>query len=967
MRPPRGPVRRPRPGARTTAAALLPLLLAGALLVLAPPGVAAAADGVTTEEATVPSSTGADAVDLDTTLYLPGSASAEDPAPAVVLAHGFGGTKDSVADDARDLAGRGFVVLTFSARGFGASTGQIGLDDPRYEVADLSTLLDRLAERDDVLLDAPGDPRVGVAGASYGGALSLLGAAYDDRVDAIAPQITWNSLAAALFPNAGGPADGATLAATAQGEGGVYKRLWAGLFFGVGSVPTAGGLLDALGGGGGVDATDLPAVDPATLDPAAVEQALTCGRFRAEICAAYADAAATGTLTPEIAEILDRSSPAGVLDRISAPTLLVQGTQDSLFGLGQADANARGIAANGTPVRVVWYDGGHDNGASARVTGSLRDEVAGWFSWHLRDEGDPDRGSDPGTGFEFPAPTGVATSGLTVQGGSAARTVVADAYPGLDGAEPAERRPVAVSGPAQPVVTPAGGTPAALTTVPGLGAVTAALGGATVEIPGQFAAFDSRPLDEAVEVVGAPTVDLAVSSPTGTAVLFAKLYDVADGGAPTLPAGLVSPLRLTGISTDPAAPTEVTVTLPGIVHRFEAGHTMRVVVSSTDQAFALPAEPAVYSVALADGDGAVLAVPEVDGTPVGDSAATRWWVLLGVVVGLALLGWSAAVLWGRRQRRRVSEVEPDGEDVPLRFEGVTKAYKDGFVAVRDLSFEVRRGQVLGLLGPNGAGKTTSLRMLMGLIRPTEGRISVFGHAAGPGKPVLSRLGSFVEGTGLMPHLSGRDNLRLYWAATGRPEADAHMAEAIEVAGLGAAIDRPVRRYSQGMRQRVAIAQAMLGLPDLLVLDEPTNGLDPPQIHAMREVLRSYAATGRTVIVSSHLLSEIEQTCSHVVVMAKGQKIAQGTVEEIVGTGGSVLVGLASGASAADADRAVAVLEALPGVTVDRTDDGLVADLGAGTTRARALQALVAAEVPVEAFTPRRRLEDAFLALVGEGS
>jgi ABC-2 type transport system ATP-binding protein len=229
--------------------------------------------------------------------------------------------------------------------------------------------------------------------------------------------------------------------------------------------------------------------------------------------------------------------------------------------------------------------------------------------------------------------------------------------------------------------------------------------------------------------------------------------------------------------------------------------------------------------------------------------------------------------------------------------------------------------------------------------------------------VLSRLGSFVEGTGLQPHLSGRDNLRLYWAATGRPVEDAHMDEAIEVAGLGAAIDRPVRRYSQGMRQRVAIAQAMLGLPDLLVLDEPTNGLDPPQIHAMREVLRSYAATGRTVIVSSHLLSEIEQTCSHVVVMAKGQKIAQGTVEEIVGAGGAVQVGLADDA---DADRAVAVLEALPGVSVERTDEGLVAELD-GTTRVQALQALVEAGVAVDAFTPRRRLEDAFLALVGEGS
>uniref|UniRef100_UPI0034DEAD53 ATP-binding cassette domain-containing protein n=1 Tax=Modestobacter roseus TaxID=1181884 RepID=UPI0034DEAD53 len=487
----------------------------------------------------------------------------------------------------------------------------------------------------------------------------------------------------------------------------------------------------------------------------------------------------------------------------------------------------------------------------------------------------------------------------------------------------------------------------------------AALSGGTLEVPGQFAAFASPELDEAVEVVGAPQVRIAVSSPTGEATLFAKLYDVGPDGTTTLPAGLVSPLALTDVSTDPATPTEVAVTLPGIVHRFEAGHTMRVVVSSTDQGYALPADAAVYTVGLAD--GAELAVPEVAGEVQATAGTARWWVLLGVVVALGLLGWLVAVLWGRR-RRRADTPAADGEDVPLRFTGVTKAYKDGFVAVRDLSFEVRRGQVLGLLGPNGAGKTTSLRMLMGLIRPTEGRIEVFGHDAGPGAPVLSRLGSFVEGTGLQPHLSGRDNLTLYWAATGRPVADAHMDEAIEVAGLGAALDKPVRSYSQGMRQRVAIAQAMLGLPDLLVLDEPTNGLDPPQIHAMRDVLRSYAATGRTVIVSSHLLAEIEQTCSHVVVMAKGRKIVQGTVEEIVGTGGSVLIGLADDA---DADRAAEVLAGLAGAgPVERTDEGLVVDLGP-TSRAAALTALVQAGVAVDQLTPRRRLEDAFLSLVGE--
>ncbi len=940
----RGPVR-PRSGARRALATLL--LLVPGIVLGAPP--AAAADDVRTEDARVAAGAGADAVELDTTLYLP--AADELPAPAVVLAHGFGGSKESVAADARAMAGRGYVVLTFSARGFGDSTGQIALDDPRREVADLSALIDVLAERDDVVQDGDGDPRVGVAGASYGGALALLGAAYDDRVDAIAPQITWNSLTSALFPSQTGAAPGATPAATPQGDAGVYKRLWSGLFFGLGSAPS-GDLLDVLGGGGDGGGDQDGAV-PAGVDVADVTQALTCGRFAPEVCAAYQSAASTGTLTPEAAAVLDRASPAGVLDRITAPTLLIQGTQDSLFGLGQADANARGIAANGTPVQVLWYAGGHDTPAGGGVTGELRDAVGDWFDVHLRDV-------DAGLpAFEFPAPTGLGTAGTVgrVQGGT--RTVTAESYPGLDGRAPVQRTDVELTGPLQPVVSPAGGTPAALTTVPGLGALSAALGGSTLEIPGQSASFQSAPLDSAVEVVGAPTVALDVSSAGGAATLFAKLYDVAPGGGTVLPAGLVAPLSLTGLSADPARPTRVQVTLPAIVHRFEAGHTMRVVVSSTDQGFALPAQPAVYSVALADA-GAGVSVPLVPGTTVAAGGSVRWWVLLGGLAVLGLLGWGAARLLGRRRDRQVSVVESDGEDVPLRFEGVTKAYKDGFVAVRDLSFEVRRGQVLGLLGPNGAGKTTSLRMLMGLIRPSEGRISVFGHAARPGAPVLSRLGSFVEGTGLLPHLSGRENLRLYWAATGRPAADAHMEEAIEVAGLGAALDRPVRRYSQGMRQRVAIAQAMLGLPDLLVLDEPTNGLDPPQIHAMREVLRSYAATGRTVIVSSHLLSEIEQTCSHVVVMAKGAKIAQGTVEEIVGAGGAVLVGVAE----ADTDRAIAVLTGVPGVSAGRTDDGLVAELG-GVPREVALRALVEAGIAVDQFTPRRRLEDAFLALVGE--
>ncbi|MDQ3526837.1 MAG: ATP-binding cassette domain-containing protein, partial [Actinomycetota bacterium] len=190
------------------------------------------------------------------------------------------------------------------------------------------------------------------------------------------------------------------------------------------------------------------------------------------------------------------------------------------------------------------------------------------------------------------------------------------------------------------------------------------------------------------------------------------------------------------------------------------------------------------------------------------------------------------------------------------------------------------GQVVGLLGPNGAGKTTTLRMVMGLIHPDEGSVHVLGERVRPGAPVLRRVGALVEGPGFLPHLTGRDNLRAYWAATGRSMAEAHLDEALDVAALGAAADRQVRAYSHGMKQRLGIAQAMLGLPEVLILDEPTNGLDPPQIAAMRPILARYAAAGRTVVVSSHLLAEVEMTCSHVVVMHAGRVVAAGSVADV---------------------------------------------------------------------------------------
>src|SRR5690349_6908200 len=254
-------------GPRTLAVLRLPVaLLAATLLTLGFAGTAAASTAPRTveERVDVPAGPGqAGTIALDTTLYLP----ATTPAPAVLVAHGFGGTKASVDADARALVDRGFVVLAWTARGFGASGGQIALDSPDYEVADARALVDRLAARPEVLQDGPGDPRVGVTGGSYGGALALLLAGYDRRVDAVAPMITWNDLGQALFPNAAAvpgslPAD--TPARGAFGSDGVFKRGWAGVFFSAGLAPGGGARGAAEGATAPTDAATGGATDCAT-------------------------------------------------------------------------------------------------------------------------------------------------------------------------------------------------------------------------------------------------------------------------------------------------------------------------------------------------------------------------------------------------------------------------------------------------------------------------------------------------------------------------------------------------------------------------------------------------------------------------------------------------------------------------------------------------------------------------------
>lgn len=806
--------------------------------------------------------------------------------PAVLLAHGFGGSKDDVRQQAEDLARDGYAVLTWSARSFGKSTGKIGLNDPKGEVADVRKLIDWLAKQPQVQLDKSGDPRVGMAGASYGGAIALETAGLDHRVDAIAPAITYWNLADALFPN------------------GVFKKLWAGIF---------------VNSGGG------------------------CDKFETRLCRMYQRVAESGTPDAQAVKLLQERSPSAVADRIKVPTLLMQGQTDSLFPLGQADAAAKAIRANGAPVDVDWIAGGHDGGD--RENGRVQARVASWFDRYLKD----DKSADTGPVFRVTRTGGVdSTDGQAMLRGASGET-----YPGLESGQ----RSIALTGREQSFDNPAGSNPPAVSALPGLGggglSQLSSLGvGVSLDFPGQFAGFESAPVTDDLRITGSPTATVHVKSTSDDAVLFGKVYDVGPGGArQVLPSQLVTPLRVEGAK----AGKDVTITLPAIDHDIEKGHRLRLVLASTDLGYASPAAPATYTVSL-KGD---LKVPTAPGVATADTSlpAWVWWLpLAGALTALALL------LTGRR-RTATPAPDPELAEVPLVITDLSKRYARSAdrYAVKELSFRVEKGQVLGLLGPNGAGKTTTLRMLMGLIKPDGGEIRVFGHAIRPGAPVLSRVGAFVEGAGFLPHLSGRENLELYWQATGRPAEDAHLDEALEIAGLGDALARAVRTYSQGMRQRLAIAQAMLGMPDLLILDEPTNGLDPPQIREMREVMIRYAAAGRTVIVSSHLLAEVEQSCTHLVVMDRGRLVQAGPVAEIIGSGDTLLVGTGTPLD----EPVVEKIAALPGVvSAVPTDDGLLVRLDADGSAQRLVVELVRLEVPVQAVGPHRRLEDAFLTLIG---
>ncbi|WP_431035926.1 ABC transporter ATP-binding protein [Streptomyces sp. P6-2-1] len=303
----------------------------------------------------------------------------------------------------------------------------------------------------------------------------------------------------------------------------------------------------------------------------------------------------------------------------------------------------------------------------------------------------------------------------------------------------------------------------------------------------------------------------------------------------------------------------------------------------------------------------------------------------------------------------------------IETEGLTKRYPGDRLAVDGLDLRVPEGSVFGFLGPNGSGKTTTIRMLLGLIAPSAGRARLLGgEMPGAERRVLPHVGALIEGPALYGFLSGRDNLRRMDAAdptASRADRERRVAEALERVGLAPAAHRKARTYSLGMKQRLGLAAALLRPRRLLVLDEPTNGLDPQGMREIRALVRALAADGTTVFLSSHLLDEIEQVCDHVAVMAAGRLRAQGRVAELLAARAARVT-----VTTWDTEEAVRVLAAHGVRDVRPEGPGrLSGEPPAGLDPAALNAALVGAGVRVRAFgTEAITLEERFMELTGEG-
>ena len=298
----------------------------------------------------------------------------------------------------------------------------------------------------------------------------------------------------------------------------------------------------------------------------------------------------------------------------------------------------------------------------------------------------------------------------------------------------------------------------------------------------------------------------------------------------------------------------------------------------------------------------------------------------------------------------------DGRNALIETRNLTKRYGSHIIAVDSLNLTIRRGEVYGFLGPNGAGKTTTLRMLLGLIRPTSGTASVLGRPPGDPKS-LARVGALIESPAFYPHLSGWRNLRVIARYAGVPKE--RIEAVLEAVELTDRTSDKFKTYSQGMKQRLGVAAALLKDPELLILDEPTNGLDPAGMADMRALIRKLGSGDRTVLLSSHLLGEVEQICDRVGVIRNGKLVAQGTVGELRGQA-RLLV------RADPMDRARQLVEEMNGVEQVQVSDGALVLATDAAQAGEITRELVTSGVVVSELRPvERSLEETFLELTGQ--
>jgi ABC-type multidrug transport system ATPase subunit len=301
------------------------------------------------------------------------------------------------------------------------------------------------------------------------------------------------------------------------------------------------------------------------------------------------------------------------------------------------------------------------------------------------------------------------------------------------------------------------------------------------------------------------------------------------------------------------------------------------------------------------------------------------------------------------------------EEIVLRTQNLSKRYKKRW-AVRDLNLTVHRGDVYGFLGPNGAGKSTTIRMLLSLVSPTQGRVELFGKPlAHHRREVLSRVGGLVESADFYLYLSARKNLEIV-AALQRRGGNADIAKVLAIVGLNERAEDKVNTYSHGMKQRLGVAQALLGGPEFIILDEPTTGLDPQGIKEVRELIRRLSTErGITIFLSSHLLSEIEQTATSMAIINAGRLVVQGKVSELLHSGPSIVK-----IDARPVEKAKVLIEQQQFVGGVSINDNVI-EVNMPPENVSALNGLlVGAGIEVYSIVPRRSLEEYFLAIT-EGS